>query len=66
MSSLITEARDGAHPPPALSFQATAARRGWGMPSFLKSTRKMAFTMLAVYLAFVSPADAREIGRAHV
>ena len=29
------------------------------MPSFLKSTRKMAFTMLAVCLAFVSPADAR-------
>ena len=29
------------------------------MPGFLKSTRKMAFTMLAVCLAFVSPADAR-------
>ena len=29
------------------------------MPSFLKSTRKMAFAMLAVCLAFVSPADAR-------
>ena len=49
----------GATHPLHCLLQAIAARRGWGMPSFLKSTRKMAFAMLAVCLAFVSPADAR-------